>query len=81
LLRERHGLVLKYHLFADLVVAVDGWLGNKVLCIRIPSSYLDRKKTAPRPFKVIPVDILPQGSGKLWIPKEEQVEEIARKFL
>ncbi len=81
-LREKHGLILKYHLFADLVLAVDGWLGNKVLCIRVPNKkYLDRKKKPPRNFHVIEVDIPNQGYGVLWRPKDDQMERIARKFL
>ncbi|MGI6604104.1 MAG: hypothetical protein ACOX2S_03355 [bacterium] len=38
-LRERYQLALKYHIFADLVLKYDGWLGEKVLQLKVPNKY------------------------------------------
>ncbi|RDV82970.1 hypothetical protein [Ammonifex thiophilus] len=80
LLRENHGLALKYHLFADLVLSIDAWYGKKVLCIRVPSKYASRKSSPPHGFTIVEARIPRQGYGKPWLLDETELERIAQKF-
>lgn len=79
-LRECYQLTLKYHIFAGLVLKYDGWLGEKVLQLKVPNKYEERK---PRPvgrLMAIPVEIEHQGFGRWWKPSPGQIEKVARWF-
>lgn len=79
-LRENYQLTLKYHIFADLVLRYDAWLGNKVLQIKVPNKYEQRKPRPVGKLTVIPVEIEHQGRGRWWKPSLEQIAAVARWF-
>lgn len=59
-LRHVYGVPLKCHLFADLVLKVDGWHGWNLMYLRVPNQWEMRKK-GPKDgggvFNVVPVAV------------------------
>jgi hypothetical protein len=77
-LRHDHGVELNYHLFADLVLKVDGWCGTRLVCFAVPNDFQQRKFRPPRidGCEVMEMSIRqPSGGGygKLWVPSGEQL--------
>ena len=84
-LRERYGVSLHYHIFADVRLFVDGWTPEGVLlCLRLPNSYEPRKETpawAPPGWRAVSTGVPFGGRGYGWIPTDEGIETVARHFL
>ncbi len=84
-LRHTFGIRLKYHLFADLNLAVDGWIGNKLMCLWLPNDLKGRKRE-PAPggrFEVVNVNVLqPAGGGRgyAWLPEVASLAGDAAQF-
>jgi Topoisomerase DNA binding C4 zinc finger len=79
-----YNIPLKYHLFADLVLRVDGWYENKLMYLRVPNQFEERKPVPARGgnFIVVPV-AAPQPQrgafGRLWLPSDMDAAAAALK--
>lgn len=78
-----YGIPLKYHLFADMVLSVDGWHETKLLSLYVLNSYRSRKHPPATGgiFEIVEVGV-PQPDhnpfGTLWLPGN--IKDAARKF-
>lgn len=89
-LREEHGLALRYHLLADVLLRIDFWLGDAAVCVYFPnpkyrSGRAGRKPPASRfvggaasPFTVLHLGIERQGHGRFWTADPRSLEATAR---
>lgn len=77
-LRVEHGVPLKYHVLADVLLRADFWLGDVVVCTYFPNpTYRDRKAgrkppaqrylgQAEPPLSILHVPVERQGFGTFW---------------
>ena len=91
-LRVEHGLPLRYHLLADVLLRVDYWLGDAAVCVYFPNPrYRDgrrgRKPPASRfvggegsPFGVLHLGIERQGFGRFWTADAESLRSAAEQI-
>lgn len=81
-LRHRHRVNVKYHILADVLFRTDGWLGNRLIYLRVPNS-LENRKTDPAEifptpaYRVHRVSVEHQGFGKVWLAPEEEASGAA----
>jgi len=92
LLRLRHaGIPVRYHLLGDVLLRTDLWINSLIVCLYFPNSaYRDgkdegRKPPAEKffaganpPFEIIHFPVERQGFGRVWLAKDESVEELAQ---
>jgi hypothetical protein len=88
-LRTIYGLPIRYHVLADVLLGVDFWLGDILVCIYFPnekyrSGGAGRKvhpsvrfAAADPPFDVMDIRVERQGYGKFWLVSDDSVERIA----
>lgn len=91
-LREEHNVSARYHIFADVLLRTDFWLGDIVICIYFANpKYRDgqdgqdgRKPPAERffagaesPFDIYPIGAERQGYGNFWSIADSSVKRIA----
>lgn len=81
-LRENYGIHLKYHLFADVRLFVDGWTEEGVLlCLRLRNWRENRKGTPetwmPPGFRVVRAAAAFGRRGKGWLPDDQSIEAVA----
>ncbi|GMA16023.1 hypothetical protein E5F05_09250 [Deinococcus metallilatus] len=91
-LREDHGLPLRYHLLADVLLRTDFWLGDDLVCVYFANpKYRDREVgrkppaaaflgQATPPFTIHHVGIERQGFGKFWIASDASIADLARRL-
>jgi hypothetical protein len=88
-LRKEHGLPVRYHLLADVLLRTDFWCGDHIVCVYFPNpQYRDqqagRKPPAERflgraspPFTIHHVAIERQGHGNFWMATDESIQQLA----
>src|SRR5258706_1400306 len=67
-LRDKAGIQTRYHLFADMQLQTDLWHGDTILCLRVPSVMLVRKKDPSiwaTTFHIAQIDIARDGRPPL----------------
>jgi hypothetical protein len=82
------GLPLRYHLLADVLLRVDFWYRNVLLCIYFSNSRY-RSKTSGRKvraaeffppqgghFTILDVEIARQGFGNIWLAHPAEIEKL-----
>jgi hypothetical protein len=86
------GLPMRYHLLADVLLRVDFWCQDVLVCVYFPNQkYREGDKgrkppaslyfdTVNTPFEIIHLGITRQGYGKFWLASEESVAELAAKI-
>jgi hypothetical protein len=79
------GFVLKYHVLADVLFAVDFWQGNHLFYLQVPNEF-ERRKTGPTtlfpyPFLVTRLGVQHQGFGKPWFIQDDAVETVNLQML
>lgn len=82
------GLKVYYHIFADVLLRVDLWRDNDLVCVYFRNKDfrdqdVGRKKAAAEffndeksKFKIHHLDIERQGGGRFWIASEESVKKL-----
>jgi hypothetical protein len=92
-LRERHGVPLKYHLLADVLLRVDFWSGRTLLCIYFPNSKYRDKDAGRKPpastvfgdrlshFRIIDCPLQRQGYGRFWTVSDRSIAGLASDIL
>ena len=85
-----HGVKLKYHLLADVLLRTDYWMEQTILCTFAPnpryrSEGEGRKnpaevyfRDAAQPFNIIDFEVQHQGFGRVWLTKESSKLEILK---
>ena len=88
-LRDEYDLPVHYHLLADVLLRVDFWLGDALVCTYFPNKKYrsgDRGRKPPAahffaaaepPFKILDIEVRRQGYGKFWAVDEESVRHAA----
>ena len=88
--RDEYSLPVRYHLLADVLLRVDFWLGDALVCTYFPnkkyrSGTRGRKLQAARlfsaaepPFKILDIEVPRQGRGNLWSLNKEAVQRSAQ---
>lgn len=84
-LRHRHGIPLRYQLFAHAELRIDGWYGHKAFRSMMPSRFEDHKKSpqaifAGTDFEIRDVVTQRQGEGVAWLPSLDALERAAAWF-
>lgn len=88
-LREEHGIHLKYHLLADVLLRVDYWVDNVLLCVwfgnpmyRSQSAGGRKIKAATffdaQDFTIMDIEVERQGHGNFWRVSDKSVANIAQ---
>src|SRR5262249_1228764 len=81
LLHHVHGIAVKYHVLADVLLHVDGWYGCELIYMRVSNELEARKEDPaevfPTPrFRVHRGNIPHQGYGRVWLPLREDVDRL-----
>ncbi len=91
-LRVNYGVDLNYHLIADVLLRVDFWTRNKLLCLYFPNPEYRAGKEGRKPpaekffrqsrtrFDVQELTIGRQGYGKFWLASEDDLRRIAEQI-
>jgi hypothetical protein len=91
-LRANYGVDLNYHLIADVLLRVDFWTGNKLLCLyfsnpKYRAGGLGRKPPAESFFRqsrtrfdVLELTVGRQGFGNFWLAPEDDLRRIAEQI-
>lgn len=91
-LREEHGLPLRYHLLADLLLRTDYWLGDALVCVSFANPKYREQEAGCRPpaavflglaappFTIHHIGIERQGFGNFWIASDESLVALARRL-
>lgn len=78
-LHHKHGLPVRYHMFADVALQVDAWVGNQLIQVFVRSPYFERKRD-PRlvfpGFDVHQVEVPHQGHGVVWFVPERRIDDL-----
>ncbi len=89
-LRVEHGLPVRYHLLADVLLRVDFWLDDALVCAYFPnkkyrSEDRGRKPPAARffaaaepPFEILDIEVRRQGYGNFWPVDGRSVQQAAQ---
>lgn len=89
-LRDEHGLPVRYHLLADVLLRVDFWLDDALVCAYFPNPKYrsgdgGRKPPAARfftaaepPFEILDVEVSRQGYGNFWAVDGKSVRQAAQ---
>ena len=82
------GAAVSYHVFADVLLRVDFWLGANLVCVYFGNEkYQDGKQGRKKPtasffndphhqFNIHHIDIEKQGFGRFWIASEDSVAKL-----
>ncbi len=88
-LKEAHGIQMRYHLLADVLLRVDFWHQRTLICVwfsnpRYRSQDAGRKVAAktffaegPDDFDIINVEIERQGYGNFWRASDNSIKRLA----
>jgi hypothetical protein len=91
-LREEHGLYLRYHLLADVLLRVDFWVDDVLICVWFenPHYRADREGRKSKatlffegtrpPFTILDVKVERQGYGNFWRVSTTSSEKIAQEI-
>lgn len=81
-LRHRHGIEVRYHLFAHVELKIDGWHEGRAVRLVMPSEWEDRKTSAHTIFagtgiEIFDMGVSRQGRGSVWLPTDETLGRAA----
>lgn len=91
-MREEHGIPLRYHVLANVLLRADFWIGDVILCTYFPnpkyrSGDTGRKPPAERflgdadpPLEILDVEVERQGFGNFWTLSAESLRDAAREI-
>lgn len=86
-LRES-GLPVKYHVLADVLMRVDFWVDNIIICTYSPNEFYrsgisGRKKKAEQlfensetAFRILHLQIEHQGAGQVWLASQQSMDKM-----
>lgn len=85
-IRLRHmGVPLRYHILADVLLRVDFWTPDTLLCVYfLNSKYRGRKQETERFFSNVSVTHATferQGFGKIWLASDAAISKLRDKLL
>lgn len=80
-LRERFDIHLRYHLFADVRLFVDGWTeSGALLCLRLRNWRENRKgqpeEWIPPGYRVVRAAAAFGKRGRAWLPSDDQIAQV-----
>lgn len=89
-LRSVYGIPVRYHVLADVLLRVDLWHGDDLVCLYFPNpKYRDQEAGRKAPaekffssaspsFCIHHVTIHRQGFGRLWVADEDSMRKLTR---
>ena len=90
-LSER-GIPVRYHILADVLLRVDCWLDEKLICIYFPNRFYREGKKGRKPpaeqffnnsvgnFSILDFEVERQGFGRTWLISQKSKDQIAKRL-